>query len=779
MEARGGQSGVDVGLALWLAGLGALATGGQVLLMRELMTVFAGNELSLGLAFGAWFAGIALGAWPGGWLADRLGRAGARAWLAGLGTALPLVLLGLVGLMRLWRGLLGVPPGALPGLGPLVASAPVLVVPLSALVGLLFPLACRAAAAAAGPPERRVIGRVYLLESLGAILGGLLPAGLTLLGLLPMEIIGVLGAAGLLGAGLVWSSVRRRRLLAWTLGGGGLVLGLLATGALGAWDRALVGARFAGLDTGGRLVASAATPYQHLDLAEAEGQLDLYADGKLVGSFPDSYRLGPRLHLVLTQHPAPRSALVLAEAPAGLAAPASSHSLERLDIVSLDPGVPALLAPHLPPGEHADARVRLHLADGRRFLQTRPERWDVIFADAPDPVTLAQNRFHTREFFRLARARLAPGGVLAVRMGSQVGQLDRDTAGAVRTQQLGLAAVFQHVLVLPGSETFLLASDDPRALLSDPHALFARHRARGVSDPDFHPGVFSQLVQADQVEDLAHQLAAHGPAPANTDARPVATLQGLVRWSRETGDRVAAVLLALGRVPAWPWAVGLALVVLAALGLRRPGRAGLAGAQRALAAGSVALVGGLGLALSLVVTFAYQSLAGSLYLELGLLVAAFMAGLLLGGGLLLHLQARPASARSLALGLGLAALFAALLPALLELAARLPLPAGQALMLALNGLAGALTGVIFPLASQLSLQAGQALGRAAGGLDALDHLGAAAAAVLTGLVWLPGLGRLGTCLVLASTCLVVAAWAGLVHRAEARPGAGSRSGDEP
>ena len=58
---------------------------------------------------------------------------------------------------------------------------------------------------------------------------------------------------------------------------------------------------------------------------------------------------------------------------------------------------------------------RLHVvtADGRPFLQATDERYDLIVVDAYRqpyiPFYLA-----TREFFRLARERLAPGGVLAL-----------------------------------------------------------------------------------------------------------------------------------------------------------------------------------------------------------------------------------------------------------------------------------------------------------------------------------------------------------------------------
>ena len=62
----------------------------------------------------------------------------------------------------------------------------------------------------------------------------------------------------------------------------------------------------------------------------------------------------------------------------------------------------------------------MHDADARPFLRRTDERYDLIVVDAYHqpyvPFYLA-----TREFFRLARERLAPGGILALNVASVPG----------------------------------------------------------------------------------------------------------------------------------------------------------------------------------------------------------------------------------------------------------------------------------------------------------------------------------------------------------------------
>ena len=65
-------------------------------------------------------------------------------------------------------------------------------------------------------------------------------------------------------------------------------------------------------------------------------------------------------------------------------------------------------------------RLTVHDADARPFLRRTDERYDLIVVDAYHqpyvPFYLA-----TREFFRLARDRLAPGGILALNVASVPG----------------------------------------------------------------------------------------------------------------------------------------------------------------------------------------------------------------------------------------------------------------------------------------------------------------------------------------------------------------------
>jgi hypothetical protein len=82
-----------------------------------------------------------------------------------------------------------------------------------------------------------------------------------------------------------------------------------------------------------------------------------------------------------------------------------------IDGVELDPAVTAAGRRYLGLGDNP--RLHVHAADARPFLRRTDHRYDLVFVDAYRP-PYVPFYLATREFFRLVRDRLRPGGVLAV-----------------------------------------------------------------------------------------------------------------------------------------------------------------------------------------------------------------------------------------------------------------------------------------------------------------------------------------------------------------------------
>jgi spermidine synthase len=246
--------------------------------------------------------------------------------------------------------------------------------------------------------------------------------------------------------------------------------------------------------------------------------------------------------------------------------------------------------------------------------------------------------------------------------------------------------------------------------------------------------------------------------PPSRDDRPGSLLFALARRQRETASLPGRGLGALGRLPPL-LLVALVLLPSAALVVR-----GLAvrPSLRLAALHAAAATGAAGMAVSFLLLLSYQTREGALYGALGALTAGFMLGLAAGAAAARGVTAtrRPAGRPALRLALLLAATafagIVALLPALAGLSKGPPalaLAAHAALLLA----AGAATGALFPVVSLALLGSGQDAGTAAASFEAADHLGAAFAALLAGVVLVPALGMTATGFLATALVLLAAA----------------------
>ncbi|HUK56538.1 MAG TPA: spermidine synthase [Nitrospiria bacterium] len=92
-----------------------------------------------------------------------------------------------------------------------------------------------------------------------------------------------------------------------------------------------------------------------------------------------------------------------------------SKSLETIDVVDISRAVLEMsdvVYPNNADNPLHDPRVRVHIEDGRYFLQTTDQHFDLITAEPPPPENAGVVNLYTREYFQLIHDRLAEGGIV-------------------------------------------------------------------------------------------------------------------------------------------------------------------------------------------------------------------------------------------------------------------------------------------------------------------------------------------------------------------------------
>ncbi len=737
-------------LSAALTGIGFTSLMLQVVLTRELVVSFLGNELIIGIILLTWMLLVAAGSGLGGRLLQRRSSEGL---LAGLQVSLAPLMFGGVMLARV-AGQQGDFPGEIASPAAAVWLTVAALAPACLALGAQFAVGCRVLS------RERPDGasQVYVLEATGAVAAGVLFHFVVADHL--NAVVAVL-ALGMVNCALAaWLSVAsERRGVAGVASPAALVcLALVAWPGMGLrLDRKLQEFRW-----GEQLTAWTNTRYGMWSVTQQTGQLTYSHDGMPIFSTGPEPR-AEVVHLALTAHPNPQMVLMIGGGPPAIRE-ALKHPLCHLDYVELDRRGIEFVQAHLP-AELAtplsDPRVHIHFTDGRAFVKAAKAAYDVIACDLPDPTTAVINRYYTEDFFAEAARALKPGGVFFTGLVSPRATLTGERAVTVGGVWGALSEQFQRRAVLPVRGSLYFTAGDATVGFPDAAEMGRRLRERGV-----HTQFLTPFAIESELNPLALQLALGAVvrtarAPVNTDFRPVAYHLQMRLWVRQFWPRAelgGLDAIASGKLGWIPWAlVGLMAVAAVALGRWR--------GYRAMAVGvAILLIGLLEMGVQLAVLFGFQTIAGYLYHQIGLLMTLNMLGLAVGAWAARRLPKQAGVVTFVSLIVGFVLLCTAL-PWMMRGAASAPMLATPILGAAAL-VASVLTGAAFPLGVALT-QADEA--RAGASLYALDLVGGAAGAALISILLVPLTGLDASARVLA-VLGVAALVASLPATGDAGPG---------
>ena len=627
----------SLGAPAALAFCGFSAVVGQIVLMRELIQVFNGNEIALGILLATWLFWTAVGSAVSG--GAGLGRNRPRRAVAVLECVLAASFPVTIWALRDAKAFFQTVPGELVGLVPMLLTSLVCLSVFCAASGALFVAAARMAEAECSLSARAAASSAYLLEAAGSALGGIL-ASIVLVRFCEASQIAAIMVLLNLCVAVALALRLRRAQVALLAAAAALAAIPLLLWVAPRWDEA---AR-ARLWRGFNLVGAHESIYGNLTVTETGASetgtiRSLYENGTILANAPDPAAAEEAVDYALLEHAAPRRVLLIGGGINGAVVEAlKDPTIASLDYVELDPALIAMARQFFPAQTavfDSDPRVHLHLADGRRFLTETNGNFDVIVVDVPDPQTAQLNRFYTVEFFRLARAHLQPQGLLAIELRSSEETISPDLAEFLRSIRRTLGEVFPYQAAIPGGIIHFFGAMQPNVLTSDPLVLVARLRSRRLATHYVREYFIPYRMMPDRMEQVATDLAPTATTPVNRDFAPVAYEFDVVLWSAQFRSGYAAWFRAAEHVKFGQVAGALAIVLLTGVGLLAflPGREWR---QKASAGACVAATGFTLMALQIFLLLGFQAVYGYVYAELAILIGLFMAGIAMGSWLAMH-----------------------------------------------------------------------------------------------------------------------------------------------
>jgi spermidine synthase len=228
-------------------------------------------------------------------------------------------------------------------------------------------------------------------------------------------------------------------------------------------------------------------------------------------------------HLPVCLHPAPRSVLQIGFGSGGTCFSVSLHrEVESIDVAEINPDVLNVAAEWFADINHGvlgDPRVHVRIVDARSYLAVTERSYDLILSDSTHPRFRGNAALYARDYFLRCARHLRPGGICSTWLPLYGMSVD-DVRGILKS----IHSVFPHVQVWyanaePHENTILIASLSPLAI--DPERL-----SRRISEPEVAAdlagmGVIStpQLLDFFMLGDRAVE-AFSSPGRLNTDDHP-------------------------------------------------------------------------------------------------------------------------------------------------------------------------------------------------------------------------------------------------------------------
>ncbi len=726
--------------------IGFSAVIGQIVLMRELIVVFNGNEISLGIMLATWLFWTATGSSLSSHFA--LGVKNAHRAVAALECLLGVSLLPTIWALRASRTFFQTVPGELIGPVPMLLTSLGCLSLFCVVSGSLFVVATRMYELECAVSARLASSSAYLLEAAGSGFGGILASIGLLRFLESFQIATLIAILNLCMAAVLLFRMSRKQ-----PGAVIVAAALFATALLIYVAPSLDRSAEARLWRGFRLVGSRDSIYGNLAVIETgnteSGSIrSIYDNGVIFASAPDENAAEEAVHYALLEHPAPRQLLLIGGGVNGSISQALKHpTVERIDYVELDPALIDLARQFFPSQSAAflDPRVHIHYADGRYYLKATHDTFDVIILNVPDPQTAQLNRYYTVEFFRSARDHLASSGLLALQLRSSEDYISPDLSEFLRCIQHTLRQVFPYVVAIPGETIHFFTSTRPDVLTDNPQTLISRLQAPNLKTQYVREYFIPFRMMPDRMVQVREQLWPLASTPVNRDFEPIAYYFNVVLWSTQfklgysRWFRTAAHI-AFTDVIDGVLIVLLFVAVFVAFVATRERRA------RSAAACCMAATGFTLMALQIFLLLSFQSVYGYVYQQLAILIAMCMAGIAFGSWLGIR-RIRSSNSppyRTIATTQFVLALSA---PALIFVVSLLSKISGMAttwlaaqfVFPALAALCGILGGYQFPVATEIYLH--DNTGRSGlGTLYAIDLLGGCVGALVLSSYLIPVFG---------------------------------------
>jgi len=569
-------------ISLIVLGITSLVT--QIIILREFLSVFNGNELVIGIILANWMLITGFGSYLGRFM-NRIKDTVRISFFTQIGMGiLPFLTVFLLNYLRNSVFL----PGSLVGVFEIFAASLILLLPFCMLSGFLFTFLTSGLSSV---HKSKRIDIAYALESSGSLIGGILFSFILVFLITPFQILTILLILNLFVA--IWVNFFYRKTIVLILS---LIIVIVVSGItfLTPFDRFVKGFLYPNQD----IVFLKETPFGNLAVTKTGEQHNFYENQVLLFNTLNFIANEEAVHYAMVQHENPQDILVISGGVSGMMQEIMKYpAVKNVDYIEINPWLVKIGEKYYE--KLKDSRIHVYNKDARLFLLDNHGPYNVILANLPPPSTAHLNRYYSIEFFRQLESCLSDSGVLSINLPS-TGNYAGEEANIVNSLIFNtLKQVFRNVILIPGEKNFYVASNNVVG-----YDITDKIEEKGIENRYVNLYYLDDNLLKDRSNFFMNQL--DKDAGINRDFEPSAYFHQISSW------------LSYYQLNMWVFGGVILIVMLLLMSRLNIIQAGMFTGGFAASSSEVILL------------IAFQIIYGYVYLMSGVIIAVFMGGLTLG-----------------------------------------------------------------------------------------------------------------------------------------------------
>lgn len=716
--------------------IGLFSLAAQTILFREFLTIFHGNELSIGIFYASWFFWISIGA-----TLLIYSEKFKKFFVKKIHILLPFYALApliQLFLMRYLRIFTGIPSYEILSPGVILILAFLFNAPLSFLTGTLF----SAGVSYIKEQGERAVTKGYIFESIGSFLGGCIVTTLLFTEVNSVYII-YLSSIVLLITGVLFSVFFKSKKGIYFSAIFLLFFTFLLITPFGKYvEKNLKEVRFRVILPQAEFIEEIETPYQIASAGRMKNQIVYISNGEIILTLPSGPSEKANTALFISESKEIENILLFGISSISFLKDFLHYPVKKIEIVEQDKVLVDFIKKFLPFEDKKaieDKRVNIIINDPRIFIKKTDEKYSLIVLYTSDPTTLLSNRLYTEDFYKDCSKVLSENGVFITKVTSAENYIGTEIQNYGRSILSTLKRVFRQVLITPGEESFFISSKKQGIVTLSHNELKERYDKIALNKKPFPSDGFKTLIPPERIEFVKkiYEVKGEEEELLNTDRHPISFFLGLIVLFRHSESQFVKLFKGFKKIGFYiviiPIIIFLILKIHQTIFFSEKN-------ERVKSAATIvmAFAGGAAISIQILLMVVFQSRFGALFIEVGLINAIFMAGLFIGGrvgkGLVEKFQKQFLFTIFL---IAVFAVFSFSLPFLIHTFAKI-------YYFFLFLLSGILAGMLWPLTGKIVRGVNEESIEIASSLEASDHWGATLGAFLFGLLFLPLFGERGS-----------------------------------